>query len=204
MMGVNYVPDEEVLIEDNKFNSGNDSKGGQASAPGMSLLIDLNNINANPSNQPPSMPPNMPSLFGSDSDYLQKHLSGEKPPEIGFINLPEQTSMPPSYDSLESSKPYEPPPSSGNSGNYGNFGNTGNTGSTVPPAAPAASVNKEINLDNLPSVPNLPDIPDDTDSTTGNKSVFGNNNDSPAGGGNQDDVDFDDLRRRFEDLKKRK
>lgn len=191
MLGVNYVPDEEVLIEDNKFNSGNDSKGGQASAPGMSLLIDLNNPNVNPSNQPPTVPPNMPSLFGSDSDYLQKHLSGEKPPEIGFINLPEQTSMPPSYDSLESSKPFQPPPPSDNSGN------------TVQPAPPAASVNKEINLDNLPSVPILPDIPDDTDSTTGNKSVFGNSN-APPSGGNQDDVDFDDLRRRFEDLKKRK
>ncbi len=50
-------------------------------------------------------------------------------------------------------------------------------------------------MNNLPNVPDLPDVP--TGSLPGGSSTIGG-----ASGG--DDLDFDDLNRRFEELKKKK
>ncbi|XP_075587656.1 increased sodium tolerance 1-like protein [Dermatophagoides farinae] len=216
MLGVNYEPDEEVLMEDKKYNQGNDNNkpdssggsGGSAQRPppgSMSgLLIDLAPT-APTSNEPPPLPDMPPSgPYGdltSEASFLKKQLSDGRPPEIGFVDLPPQpldpgTSVPPSYDSVvahQSSKSVPTP-----------------IGQPPPEAPPtSASAKPEIDLDNLPAVPNLPDIPTDLDDFgMNNKSTHGGSsankrNDGSGTGGGQDDVDFDDLRRRFEDLKKR-
>lgn len=212
MMGVAYEPDEEILSDDIKYggdddnNKGSSGGGGGSSGggagqpskdPGMlpGLLIDFKDPNAVPSKEQPRLPSNVPQGPGmspgqSDEDYLSKHLRGNRPPEIGFIGLPPQPgaeSVPPSYESIANRPevpsvvpdvPVEPPETS--TGHY-----------------------PDINLDNLPSVPNLPDIPNDdltSQSTVPKSGGNPSNNDGP----NQDDVDFDDLRRRFESLKNRK
>ena len=120
MLGVNYEPDEEVLMEDKKYNQGNDNNkpdssggsGGSAQRPppgSMSgLLIDLAPT-APTSNEPPPLPDMPPSgPYGdltSEASFLKKQLSDGRPPEIGFVDLPPQpldpgTSVPPSYDSV--------------------------------------------------------------------------------------------------------
>ncbi|KAH9425612.1 Vacuolar protein sorting-associated protein ist1 [Dermatophagoides pteronyssinus] len=216
-LNVHYEPDEEVLMEDKKYNQGNDDSkpgasggsGGAAQRPppgSMSgLLIDLAPT-APTTNEPPPLPDMPPSgpygNLASEADFLKKQLSDGRPPEIGFIDLPPQpldagASVPPSYESVVSNQstkslpaPSGPPPPE------------------VPPAS--ASAKPEFNLDNLPPVYNLPDIPSELDDFgTNNKSTHDGsssnkrNDGNGSGAGGQDDVDFDDLRRRFEDLKKR-
>lgn len=216
-MNVHYEPDEEVLMEDKKYNQGNDDSkpgasggsGGAAQRPppgSMSgLLIDLAPT-APTTNEPPPLPDMPPSgpygNLASEADFLKKQLSDGRPPEIGFIDLPPQpldagASVPPSYESVVSNQstkslpaPSGPPPPE------------------VPPAS--ASAKPEFNLDNLPPVYNLPDIPSELDDFgTSNKSTHDGsssnkrNDGNGSGAGGKDDVDFDDLRRRFEDLKKR-
>lgn len=57
----------------------------------------------------------------------------------------------------------------------------------TPPSSNTASTTNLDDLANLPSVPlDLPDVPTSND------------------GNNDDDIDFDDLSRRFEELKKKK
>ncbi|KAI7690830.1 IST1 -like protein [Sarcoptes scabiei] len=189
IFGVDYEPDAEVMREDEKYQEGKNFKGGSdggtPAPPG--LLIDLKNPNApieSPSDQPPPLPLMPPSGSMMDSDYLRKQYSGQRPPEIGFIDLPPQdaiidssTSVPPSYEAAVSNISVSPPDNSSQSKNL-----------------------NIVNLDNFPSVPNLPDIPSDNDDIDGKKSTNFAANDSNQ---TNDEADFDDLRRRFEDLKKR-
>lgn len=64
--------------------------------------------------------------------------------------------------------------------------------SSKPKPQPRSKISPEMNFPVLPNVPaDLPDVPNDN---------------SPAGGqqDDNDEIDFDELSRRFEELKKRK
>lgn len=109
------------------------------------------------------------------------HLPPALPPNIA---APGAQSVPPSYESVVG-------------------GGGGQPGGTSGP---------DFDETHLPSVPNLPDIPsDDDDEPPVNKGKGGGGGGaggpggaSGSGGGGGDDFDFDDLQRRFAELKKKK
>ncbi|XP_070575078.1 IST1 homolog isoform X2 [Ptychodera flava] len=144
-----------------------------------------------PSNAVPSVGPPNPN-----SPFAYPAPQGGPPP---LPNRPPATAPPPSYNGRESSltpapsyedalrdSVYPPPP--GGQSNYSQ------------PSAPAPSplpppANPVVSKDPGASIPDLPAVP--STSLPGLDTVGSNS----AGG---DDVDFDDLTRRFEELKKRK
>ncbi|XP_033242828.1 IST1 homolog isoform X4 [Drosophila miranda] len=129
-----------------------------------------------PPNQPPPSQPSMPSV-------VPGKCSEEKDLNTNFINRPKPNNdPPPRYTSINpvnlqnANKPKPQPRSKLPPG--------GPPGPTLPSAPPA------LDLPSLPNVPlDLPDIPP-----------------GPSGGkkGDEDEIDFDELSRRFENLKKRK
>nr|XP_032511392.1 IST1 homolog isoform X2 [Danaus plexippus plexippus] len=173
---VEYTPDEQVMREE----EGRDA-----------MLIDINS------------PPNPPGFIG----YPQQ------PPMPQMPSLPPPTVTPFNYPSV---------PSGGKVGGFiatPSYGEPSKTNYNIPPGVDSRSLNNSFlqpahvptpqprrvqptnyfpELPELPSVPSdliLPSVPHSNNSNTTNQ-----NNDSSA----PDEIDFEDLNRRFEELKKKK
>ncbi|XP_075970870.1 increased sodium tolerance 1-like protein [Anticarsia gemmatalis] len=126
----------------------------------------------------PMGPPNMGSPMGPPMGY-------NVPPGVDSKNLSnsflqeEMSNLPPAYDSIHHDLPAHVP--------------TPQPRSRVPPT------NHFPELPELPSVPSdliLPSVPHSNNSNT--------SQDTPTAPGAPDEIDFDDLNRRFEELKKKK
>ncbi|CAH0407897.1 unnamed protein product [Chilo suppressalis] len=197
---VEYTPDEQVMREE----EGRDA-----------LLIDINGppmppgfIGYPPQPQMPNLP-NMPPTTGSPFNYpppqpshgkaggfiatAPNNYSGPSQSPAGY-NLPpgvesksltnsflqdEMNNLPPAYDSIHHDTPAHIP-----------------APTPQPRTRPPAS-SPYPDLPELPSVPSdliLPSVPHSNDSNT-------NTGNTPGG---SDEIDFDDLNRRFEELKKKK
>lgn len=184
MLNVHYEPDEEVLREDEKYRASMSSSKLEPCT--LNPLIDFSSVNqAQPAVMPPPLPsfqpssnalPSLPQEQAQSKDKLAENDGNDNPP-IGF-NVDALASVPPSYNSVIANKP-----------------------ANEQPSAPSAS-NKNLGG----SFPNLPDIPnDDLDSSDKSDDSKKSNNSKPGNGDKGiDDVDFDEIQRRFAELKKKK
>lgn len=151
--------------------------------------------------QLPTLPPSVPFSYPGTSG--QNYGSASAPPFN--YNIPPNPSGPPADEEKDlninanflnqekhASGESGPPPSYASLSPDDNMQN-----STKPKPQPRSKISPEMNFPTLPNVPgDLPEVPNDstpTGSTGGG-----------AGGQNNDEIDFDELSRRFEELKKRK
>lgn len=192
-----YEPDPEIMREDEVYTA----EEASATVNPEKSLIDLGfeNVNppppvggtVNPMPMPlPYNPPPLPSMPPSGSypnqfDYVGPSKPPHQPsmpqnPPMNQLNDPNQSDFPPppNYDSVFGTNT--------NKGAYPGFLPPKDDGKPKP--TPRSNIKNDI--PELPSVPNitLPDVPSDSE-----------NNDSK-----DDNIDFDDLAKRFEELKKRK
>ncbi|XP_028392994.1 IST1 homolog [Dendronephthya gigantea] len=192
-----YEPEESLMDELHGSSKGGDDNvngssgfGGSTGGSGPTSGIGNNQIGFehydNPGN---SFPPQMPSVPGSNAGLAYPPPQVNYPPPVNNAPYPpannptnnEKINPGPGYPPMNAS---QPPPSN----------STGNIYTPYPPSN-APPTGPSINVNSLPNVPDLPDVP--TGSLPGGSSTIGG-----ASGG--DDLDFDDLNRRFEELKKKK
>lgn len=198
---VEYTPDEQVMREEEgrdamliDINGPPMPPGfiGYPQAPGMPSLP---NMPPPPPNVTPFQYPNLPSggKVGGFIATPPPNFGGQNQPPMGY-NVPpgvdsknlsnsflqeEMSNLPPAYDSIHHDLPAHVP--------------TPQPRSRVPPT------NHFPELPELPSVPSdllLPSVPHSNNSDTAPG--------APTAPGPSDEIDFDDLNRRFEELKKKK
>lgn len=207
-LNVEYTPDEEILREDEMYRKGGGSSGGgnlvnpsihPPPPPGLSKpLIDLDIF---PTTGQPVMPPPLPT----NPPAVEPYPSSSFGPTGTKVNGPIGFNVADSVSNNEMNKESE--------ANFQPVLPTVPPGvASIPPSYDsviAGRTDKQSVPGDIPdfdesSLPNLPEIPSDDDDIATKKT--GGNNDS---GGQQpppsnDDFDFDDLRRRFDELKKKK
>lgn len=210
IFNVNYEPDP-LVMKDDKLNSdgilidlsdrnnldGGNSGGGSGSggAPAPPGFIGYPQPPSLP--QLPILPPSIPFNYPGPSG--QNFGSASAPPFN--YNIPPNPPGPPAdeekdlninsnflHQEKNSGHDSGPPPSYASLSPDDNMQN-----STKPKPQPRSKISPEMNFPVLPNVPSdLPDVPSDI---------------NPSSGGGQEDndeIDFDELSRRFEELKKRK
>ncbi|KAL0891921.1 hypothetical protein ABMA27_015167 [Loxostege sticticalis] len=205
---VEYTPDEQVMREE---EAGRDALlidiGGPPNPPGFIGYPQPPQLPNMPNMPPPGMPFSYPSepSHGKQGGFISTppmNYGGPSQPPMGY-NLPpgvdsknlsnsflqdEMHNLPPAYDSINHDLPSHVP--------------------TPQPQAPqpqprprtAPPQNPFPELPELPSVPSdliLPSVPHSNSNTSNNPSS-GTTPNAP------DEIDFDDLNRRFEELKKKK
>lgn len=203
---VEYTPDEQVMREEEARDAMLIDINGPPMPPGFIGYppAPMPNMTQMPNLPPPaSQPFNYPTQpsggkvggfiatpppnFGGPSQPQMPPMGYNVPPNVDSKNLSnsflqeEMSNLPPAYDSIHHDLPAHIP--------------TPQPRSRVPPT------NHFPELPELPSVPSdliLPSVPHSNHSNTSN------NNTPTAPGGGSDEIDFDDLNRRFEELKKKK
>lgn len=221
-LNVEYEPDQDILREDEMYRKGGNGGGGGNIAqnipapPGpLGQLIDLNADQPSGLVMPPPLPSMPPAVTSASQQPPSFSASNSTPNPAGFNVVDPAQSQNSSAASKKSEEAHHLPPPLPNS-----MPSAPGTQS-VPPSYESVvggsggqpSSAADFDESHLPSVPNLPDIPsdDDDDEPSNNKGnsagggAPGGNSAPPKGGNNnQEDFDFDDLQRRFAELKKKK
>jgi len=160
---------------------------------------------------PPQMPPQQPVVYPTPQPLYPPQNDSAYPPPVptlppagpaggqmppaGAFNIP--PNIPPQGANGEAPRPptysEKPPPSYSTVNMRNDLSSDGGPGASAAPSAPAGEI------PSLPEIPgtddfNLPSVPSST-----NPGAAG-----PPGNGGGNDIDFDDLAARFENLKKRK
>lgn len=202
-------PGNSILIDlsdrnnlDGGGSGGSSSGGGGGGAPAPPGFIGYPQPPALP--QLPTIPPSAPFNYPGPSG---QNFGTASAPPFNY-NIPPNPSGPPPSDEEKdlninanflnqekhASGESGPPPSYASLSPDDNMQN-----STKPKPQPRSKISPEMNFPILPNVPgDLPDVPNDSTPT-------GSTGGAAGGGQNDnDEIDFDELSRRFEELKKRK
>ncbi|KAJ0179727.1 hypothetical protein K1T71_004318 [Dendrolimus kikuchii] len=200
---VEYTPDEQVMREEEgreatliDINGPPMPPGfiGYPSQPPMPMMPNLPNVQPFSYPTTPSggkiggfiatPPPNAPTAYGGPSQPMGYNL----PPGVDSKNLSnsflqdEMSNLPPAYDSIHHDMPLQP---------------------HAPTPQPRSRVPTQPN--HFPELPELPSVPSDLVLPSVPHSNNSNTNQPTSGPGSaSDEIDFEDLNRRFEELKKKK